>query len=163
MRRLKGSLFSLPKLTTKMAVVSDGKGKYFLGPFGREQSQNVTLRHCIQAVGPRSAALSLRGARSCLLGSLRSQPNDRSLCSLIVQLVTLAQSLSNFVIHNVIAMLINSQFNPFFASRNWSHLVTNHSLVTDGHMGHTLAIRYPSWKEISARTETRTVTHTILY
>ena len=42
---------------------------------------------CIQAVGPRSAALSLRGARSCLLGSLRSQPNDRSLRSLIMQLV----------------------------------------------------------------------------
>ena len=42
----------------------------------------------LQAVGPRSAALSLRGARSCLLGSLRSQPTDRSLRSLIIQLVT---------------------------------------------------------------------------
>ena len=31
---------------------------------------------------------SLRGARSCQLGSLRSQPNDRSLRSLIMQLVT---------------------------------------------------------------------------
>ena len=45
----------------------------------------------------------------------------------------------------------------------WSQLVTNCSLVTAGHIGHTLAIWYPSGEEISARTERQTDGSHIMY
>ena len=80
---------------------------------------------------------SLHGARSCLLGSLRPQPNNRSLCSLIMKLVT--------------------------PGHIWSQLVTNCCLVTGCHIGHTLYHRNPMSKDITAVTERQTDARRLLY
>ena len=105
-----------------------------------------------RAVGTALRCASLRGARFCQLGSLRSQPNDRSLHSLIMQLVTPGHSWSQIVTNTYyVALLVPWLLVDTFGllvipGHRWSQLVTKCSMVTTGHkmfLGH----RWSHWSQ----------------
>ena len=116
------------------------------------------LKYPTQAVGARSAALSLRGARSCLLGSLRSQPKGRFAPQSYTG-HTWSQSkwlnLSS-TRHSLYSLIPHFASYHYEAGHIWSQLVTNCSLVTGGHIGNNLSLSNSIRKEISVVTESQT-------
>ena len=96
-----------------------------------KQLNHAPLRFCSTEHGP-----------ACLAHCARSQ---RVLCFPIIYLSHLVIVIvTKFAIHQVLAMLTHSQFchlSLHETGYTWSHLVTKCSLVTGGHIGHTLTLR----------------------